>query len=133
MKGFENLADLAAAYGMPSEPLSKTFIDYNNAVAAGKPDVFGKPLGPDSPPLEKPPFYAMRLWPKLHYTPGGIGINSKAQVINLKGQPIPRLFAAGEVSGGIHGASRLGSCSLTECLVFGRIAGQAAAAAKPRT
>ncbi len=133
VKGFQNLADLAAACGIPSSPLSKTFNDYNNAIAAGQPDVFGKPLGPDTPPLKKPPFYAMRLWPKLHYTAGGIGINSKAQVINLQGQPIPRLFAAGEVSGGIHGASRLGSCSLTECLVFGRIAGQAAAAGKHRT
>ena len=133
VKGFENIADLAAAFGIPSAPLSKTFNYYNNAIAARQPDVFGKPLGPDTPPLKKPPFYAMRLWPKLHYTPGGIGINSQAQVINLKGQPIPRLFAAGEVSGGIHGASRLGSCSLTECLVFGRIAGQAAAASKQRT
>ena len=69
----------------------------------------------------------MRLWPKLHYTPGGIGINAKAQVINLHGQPIPGLFAAGEVCGGIHGASRLGACALTECLVFGRIAGREAA------
>jgi succinate dehydrogenase/fumarate reductase flavoprotein subunit len=71
------------------------------------------------------------LWPKIHYTPGGVGINAKAQVIDLHQRPIPRLFAAGEVSGGIHGASRLGSCSLTECIVFGRIAGQQAAAVKP--
>ncbi len=133
VKGFENLADLATAYGIPSAPLSKTLNDYNNAIAAGQPDDFGKPLGPDTLPLKKPPFYAMRLWPKLHYTPGGIGITSKAQVINLKGQPIPGLLAAGEVSGGIHGASRLGSCALTECLVFGRIAGQSAAATKQRT
>ena len=133
VKGFENLADLAQAYGIPSAPLSKTLNDYNNGIAAGQPDDFGKPLGPGTPPLKMPPFYAMRLWPKLHYTPGGIGINSKAQVINLKGQPIPRLFAAGEVSGGIHGASRLGSCALTECLIFGRIAGQSAAVIKQRT
>ena len=133
VKGFEDLEDLATAYAMPSAQLSKTLTDYNNGIAAGQPDDFGKPLGPETLPLKKPPFYAMRLWPKLHYTPGGIGINSKAQVINLKGQPIPGLLAAGEVSGGIHGASRLGSCALTECLVFGRIAGQSAAAITQRT
>jgi flavocytochrome c len=126
VKGFENLSDLADAYRVPFSPLDKTLKDYNKAILEGMPDAFGKPIGQDTPPLKKPPFYAMRLWPKLHYTPGGIGINSKAQVINLKGQPIPRLFAAGEVCGGIHGASRLSSCALTECLIFGRIAGQEA-------
>jgi len=120
------LSDLAEAYGVPFSALNQALNDYNQAIWEGQPDAFGKPLGQDAPPLKKPPFYAMRLWPKLHYTPGGIGINSKAQVINLKGQPIPRLFAAGEVCGGIHGASRLSSCALTECLIFGRIAGQEA-------
>jgi flavocytochrome c len=133
VKGFENLSDLAEAYGVPFSPLNQTLKDYNKAILEGMPDAFGKPLGQDTEPLKKPPFYAMRLWPKLHYTPGGIGINSKAQVINLKGQPIPRLFAAGEVCGGIHGASRLSSCALTECLIFGRIAGQEAVSFRHRT
>ena len=126
VKGFENLSDLAEAYGIPFSALNQTLNDYNSAILESRPDAFGKPLGEDTPPLKTPPFYGMRLWPKLHYTPGGIGINAKAQVINLKGQPIPGLFAAGEVCGGIHGASRLSSCALTECLIFGRIAGQEA-------
>ncbi len=63
----------------------------------------------------------------VKYTTGGLGINSKAQVIDLRGRPIPRLFAAGEVCGGIHGASRLGGCALPECIIFGLIAGQEAA------
>jgi hypothetical protein len=133
VKGFENLSDLAEAYGIPLSALNQTLDDYNSAILEGQPDAFGKPLGEDTPPLKTPPFYAMRLWPKLHYTPGGIGINSKAQVINLKGQPISGLFAAGEVCGGIHGASRLSSCALTECLIFGRIAGQEAASIKLRS
>jgi succinate dehydrogenase/fumarate reductase flavoprotein subunit len=58
-----------------------------------------------------------------------VAIDSKARVLNVHCQPIPGLFAAGEVCGGIHGASRLGSCALTEGVVFGRIAGQRAAAA----
>ncbi len=62
---------------------------------------------------------------------GGLGIDGSAQVIDLRGRPIPRLFAAGEVSGGVHGASRLGGCALPECIVFGRIAGREAAAMEP--
>lgn len=126
VKAFEKLADLASAYGMPSNQLEATVNRYNQMVKNGERDEFGKPLGQGAQLLENPPFYAIRLWPKVHYTPGGIGINSNAQVIDLNGRPIPNLFAAGEVCGGIHGASRLGSCALTECLIFGRIAGQQA-------
>lgn len=64
---------------------------------------------------------------QMKHTPGGVGIDEHARVLNLHGNPIPRLFAAGEVCGGIHGASRLGSCALPECLIFGRIAGKEAA------
>jgi flavocytochrome c len=127
VKAFQNFSDLAEAYGIPVAALNQTRIIYNKAIAEGTPDEFGKALDQGAQPLKTPPFYAMRLWPKLHYTPGGIGINAMAQVTNLHGQPIPGLFAAGEVCGGIHGASRLGACALTECLVFGRIAGREAA------
>jgi succinate dehydrogenase/fumarate reductase flavoprotein subunit len=98
-------------------------------VQTEKRDEFDKPLDQsEAQPLNEPPFYAIRLWPKVHYTLGGVGIDVQAQVIGLDGCPIPRLFAAGEVCGGIHGASRLGSSALTECIVFGRIAGRHAAA-----
>jgi flavocytochrome c len=131
VKAFATLTDLASAFEMPDGQLEMTVKSYNHAVREGEQDAFGKPLADNAKQLIKPPFYAMRLWPKVHYTSGGVGINSKAQVIDLNNRPIPRLFAAGEVCGGIHGASRLGSCSLTECLVFGRIAGQQAAAMNP--
>jgi succinate dehydrogenase/fumarate reductase flavoprotein subunit len=55
---------------------------------------------------------------------GGLEINEKAQVMHVDGYPIPGLYAAGEVCGGVHGADRLGSCATTECLTFGRIAGE---------
>ena len=126
VKSFERLADLGAAYGMPPNQLESTVNRYNQMVKSGDRDEFGKPLDQDAQPIDTPPFYAIRLWPKVHHTPGGVGINSNAQVLDLNGRPIPRLFAAGEVCGGIHGASRLGSCALTECIVFGRIAGQQA-------
>ena len=85
-----------------------------------------KIISPDAKPLQ-PPYYAIRLWIKVHYTMGGVKINSKAQLIDINNQPTPNLYAAGEVTGGIHGASRLGGCAVTECLVFGRIAGTNAA------
>ncbi len=57
---------------------------------------------------------------------GGVRINAQAAVLNSSAEPIPRLYAAGEVTGGVHGVSRLGCCAITECLVFGRIAGKQA-------
>ena len=59
---------------------------------------------------------------------GGVLINANAQVLDLLKKPIKSFYAAGEVTGGVHGASRLGSCAITDCLVFGRIAGRNAAA-----
>ena len=70
-----------------------------------------------------------RVTPAVHYCQGGLATDAAARVLDASGAPVPRLYAAGEVSGGLHGANRLGGNSLAECLVFGRIAGQAAAAA----
>jgi flavocytochrome c len=127
VKGYGTLTDLAASFTMPDGRLEETVTLYNDAVSGRRQDPFGKPANQGAKPLIEPPFYAIRLWPKVHYTSGGVGINPKAQVLDLNSQPIPHLFAAGEVCGGIHGASRLGGCALTECIVFGRIAGQQAA------
>ena len=111
---------------MPADRLQKTVEEYNCMTRKGQTDAFGKPLGNDVRPLAHSPFYAIRLWPKVHYTPGGLAIDARTRVLDLNQRPIERLFAAGEVCGGIHGASRLGSCALPECLIFGRIAGQQA-------
>ncbi len=126
VKAFDTLAGLSAAYEMPLGALEETVSGYNTGIVKGDLDRFGKALG-DASSIDQPPFYTIRLWPKVHYTPGGLGIDDQARVLDLDGRPIPHLFAAGEVCGGIHGASRLGSCALTECIVFGRIAGQQAA------
>ncbi len=128
VKGYGSLAGLAAAFGMPAGRLEGTVEAYNQAVSGGGEDPFGKPLTPETRPLSRPPFYAVRLWPKVHYTSGGVGIDERARVVDVHGRPIPNLYAAGEVCGGVHGASRLGNCALTECIVFGRIAGREAAA-----
>jgi len=131
VKQFRQIPELAAGYGIPSEALNTTVAKYNNAVAGKLDTEFGKPILPDAAPMSSPPYYGIRLWPKAHYTMGGVQINVRGQVIDLNQNPIRGLYAAGEVTGGIHGACRLGSCAITECLVFGRIAGRNAAAEKP--
>ncbi|MFW5636710.1 MAG: flavocytochrome c [Thermodesulfobacteriota bacterium] len=127
IRTFDTLPELGRAYEMPSDELENTIEAYNRIIERGGRDEFGKDLSQSAEPLNRPPFYGIRLWPKVHYTPGGICIDEHARVINLEAAPIPGLFAAGEVCGGIHGAGRLGSCALPECIVFGRIAGRSAA------
>lgn len=67
------------------------------------------------------------MTPVLHYTMGGLEIDAESRVIAKNGKPLPGLFAAGEVAGGVHGANRLGGSSLLGCVVFGRVSGDSAA------
>ena len=134
MKKFDTLDALAANYKIPADALKETIKKYNEAVKAGTEDEFKKQtLKGDSlkdlkggDPIDmKGPFYAIRLCPKPHHTMGGLQINTKAQVISGNtNKPIPGLYAAGEVTGGTHGASRLGTVAVTDCLTFGMIAGE---------
>jgi flavocytochrome c len=127
VKSFDSMEELASHYDIPKEPIKQSIAVFNQAVVNRKDLEFGKPILNNAPQILTPPYFAMRLWPKVHFTMGGVGINERAEVLDRGGKPIPHLFAAGEVTGGVHGASRLGSCSITDCLVFGRIAGRNAA------
>jgi flavocytochrome c len=124
VKVFDRMDELAHFYGMDIESLSESIKRYNNSVNKGNDEDFGKPIFQDAKEIESSPYYGMRLWPKVHFTMGGLRINEKAQVMDFEGNVIKGLYAAGEVAGGVHGASRLASCAITECIVFGRIAGQ---------
>ena len=73
-------------------------------------------------------FNVALMTPVLHYTMGGLEIDAESRVLDKSGKPIPGLFAAGEVAGGVHGANRLGGSSLLGCVVFGRVSGASAAA-----
>lgn len=73
-------------------------------------------------------FHVAIMTPVLHYTMGGLEIDPESRVLSTEGKPIPGLFAAGEVAGGVHGANRLGGSSLLGCVVFGRVSGDSAAA-----
>lgn len=76
---------------------------------------------------KKPPFWAVRMYPWVHYTMGGISINENAECLDSQGQPIPGLYAAGQITGSVHGENRLGGNGLTDAFTFGRIAGHNAA------
>ena len=78
-------------------------------------------------PLDTAPFYAVKVTAGIHHTMGGLKIDSQTHVLNTEGQIIPGLFAAGEVTGGVHGGNRLGGNAVADFVVFGRIAGQQAA------
>lgn len=122
---FDDLTALAEYYQIPFSPLKISLSRYNDFTESGHDVDFHKPISSYAKPLQ-PPYYAVRLWPKVHYTMGGLRINAQAQVLQTNGEIMKGLYAAGEVTGGIHGHSRLSSAAITECLVFGSIAGQQA-------
>lgn len=128
---FDTLEDLAKFYNVPAERMVKSVNDYNQYIKNNDDVEFGKPVS-TATPIIKPPFYGVRAWPKVHHTMGGVEIDVTTQVLDSRNfEPIPGLYAAGEVTGGPHGASRLGSCAITDGLVMGRIAGNSVAANEP--
>jgi len=131
VKIFDTIEELATFYKTPYKKLEETLTQFNKSFTEGIDKCFGKPIIEKAEQINHPPYYGIRLWPKVHHTMGGIRINTKGQVVDLDGKIIKGLYAAGEITGGIHGASRLGSCSITDCLVFGRIAGENAAGQLP--
>ncbi|MBQ7543320.1 MAG: flavocytochrome c [Synergistaceae bacterium] len=124
----DTLEDLAKQAGIDPEGLKATVARYNELVAAGKDTDFEK--DEVELPIGKAPFYCVPLSPTLHHTMGGLKINTEAQVLREDGSIIAGLYAAGEVTGGIHGSNRVGGNALTDGVVFGRIAGRNAAAGK---
>ena len=127
IKEFDTLEALADFYKIPREAFLQQVEEFNKYVRAGKDEQFHRPLD-IAVEVKKAPFYAARVWPKVHYCMGGVGISPKAEVLNIRTQqPIDGLYAAGEVTGGTHGASRLGGCAIADGLCTGRIAGMEAA------
>lgn len=124
----DTIEELAVKIGLDPAVLAKSVEDFNKAVDDKVDKDFGRTYL--SQKLDKAPFIANRRVPTVHHTMGGLEIDETARVLNKNGQPIPGLYAAGEVCGGIHGANRLGGNAITEIVVFGRLAGKSAAAGK---
>lgn len=119
----DTLDELAAKLQIPAENLKKAVDTYNKAVDEKK-DAFGRNPKMLIHKIEKGPFYAGRLTMAVHHTMGGLAINPRAQVMDRHGQPIPGLYAAGEVTGGVHGTNRVGGNAVAEIFTIGKIAGE---------
>lgn len=120
----DTLEELAELAGIDAAGLTAAAAAYNQLVQQGEDtqyhkDVVEKEIG-------KGPFYAVPLSPTIHHTMGGLKIDTDARVLNGGGDPIKGLYAAGEVTGGIHGSNRIGGNAIADCFVFGRIAGASA-------
>ena len=116
---------LAAELGIPADAFAATMEKWNGYVADKNDPDFGRTSF--AQPLDTAPFYAVKVTAGIHHTMGGLKIDPQTHVLNTEGQIIPGLFAAGEVTGGVHGGNRLGGNAVADFVVFGRIAGQAAA------
>jgi len=120
---FDTIEELAKHFEVPLKPLKAQIEEYNSYVKSGDDKQFGKNMTKAKDKFIEAPFTVVRLWPKVHYCQGGVQVTTKAEVKDsFTGQPISGLYAAGEVCGGIHGVSRLGSCSIPECMVMGMTA-----------
>ena len=121
----ESYATLAEALQIDPTAFETTMNEWNAAVEAKTDSQFGRTSF--ASPLNTAPYYAIKVTPGVHHTMGGLKINSEAEVLTADGNKIPGLFAAGEVTGGVHGANRLGGNAVADFVVFGRIAGKQAA------
>ncbi|MBE6866829.1 MAG: flavocytochrome c [Ruminococcaceae bacterium] len=118
------IEELATAIGADPATLSATMTKFADDVTNGNADEFGRE-GLELP-LTEGNFYACLVAPAIHHTMGGLKINTAGEVLNEEGNAIAGLFAAGEVTGGVHGANRLGGNAVTDIVVFGRTAGTSA-------
>jgi len=118
----ETIEALAEKMNVSSDELQVTLDTWNKAVTNKEDQAFGRTTGIEND-LSKAPYYAIKIAPGIHYTMGGVKINTNTEVLNEDGQAIPGLFAAGEVTGALHGENRIGGNSVAEIIIFGRQAG----------
>jgi fumarate reductase flavoprotein subunit len=120
-----SIAELASALDLDGDALQATIDTYNGYVDSGSDPDFGRADLPRK--IENPPFYMVEVGPAVHHTMGGLKIDTDTKVINESGEWVTGLFAAGEVTGGVHGANRLGGNAMADITIYGRIAGTQAA------
>ena len=121
----DTIEELAEHFDLDKDQLLETVKTFNeNSKKEEDPEFNLRMLGWT---IEEGPYYMLKAAPAVHHTMGGLKINTDAQVIDKDGNPIEGLYAAGEVTGGIHGSNRLGSAAIADITVYGRIAGQNAA------
>ncbi len=134
-KRAQSIKELAAAAGLPADELEKSVSRFNSLIDAGEDADFGRFSGADQAPpkIEKPPFYAVQMYPMTRKTMGGVVIDRQARVLDGNGQAIGGLYAAGELTGsvGINGKHGLDGMFLGPAVLTGRLAGRSIAASLP--
>lgn len=123
----DTIDEACAFFGINTENFKATIERYNGFARDGEDLDFQRRSGLREYSLTDGPFYIIQSAPAIHHTMGGVEINSSTQVIGVDGEIIPHFFAAGEVTGGVHGSNRIGGDAMTDITVFGRLAGQNAA------
>lgn len=124
----DTLEELAGKMGIAPTVLRKTVDQFNEYVDKKEDPDFGRNARNMPYKIQRPPFWGAPVGVYVHHTMGGLcteGVSSR--VVDLWGKSIPGLFAAGEVTGGIHGSNRIGGTATVDCIVYGRIAGKGAA------
>ncbi|GGQ14748.1 flavocytochrome c [Shewanella litoralis] len=121
----DSLVKLGKMEGIDGKALTETVARYNSLVTSGKDTDFERADLPRA--LNEGNYYAIEITPGVHHTMGGVMIDTKAEVMDAKKQVIPGLYGAGEVTGGVHGANRLGGNAISDIITFGRLAGEEAA------
>ncbi len=126
----ETLEELAQKTGMDAAKLQASVDTYNSVIRGEKEDELGFKARTTDKEITTGPWYACKKVPTVHHTMGGVKIDTECRVIGTDGKVIKGLYAAGEVTGGIHGENRLGGNAIADCMTFGRAAGANAAAGK---
>ena len=121
----DTIADVAKLIGVDEKVVQASFDQYWKAYDNKKDDLFGRPEMVIR--LDKAPFYVAEVTPGIHHTMGGVKIDPQAEVLTPEKKPIPGLFAAGEVTGGVHGGNRIGGNAVADIVTFGRMSGNSAA------
>ena len=122
----DTIEELAEKIDIDPATLADTLNTWNTYVANQEDPDFGRTTGMEAD-LSQAPYYAIKIAPGIHHTMGGVKIDTSAEVISKEGTPIPGLFAAGEVTGGVHGGNRIGGNAVADIVVFGRVAADSAA------
>ena len=132
VRRYDTLEALAEGEKINLEGLRKSIAEWNEAVKTGRDAHLSRYVNKKAVPMGTGPWYVSAMVPKVHHCMGGIYTDMQAHALDVDAdEPIPGLYAAGESTGGVHGAVRLGSCAVTDCIVYGRIAGRNAAKEAP--
>ena len=120
----DTIADVAKLIGVDEKVVQASFDQYHKAFDNKKDDLFGRPEMLIH--MDQAPYFVAEVTPGIHHTMGGVKIDPQAEVLIPEKKPIPGLFAAGEVTGGVHGGNRIGGNAVADIITFGRISANSA-------